>query len=284
MTKIFLDSADIDEIKAVAGWGVLDGVTTNPTLIKQALAKRASGAVGAADLEAYVRDILTAAGGTPVSLEVDCAAADTMVTQGEALYDLFKDHGNVVIKVPINPAHDGANISGYDGVRAIKQLSMLSIPVNVTLVFTVQQALLAHKAGAAYVSPFCGRTDDYLKTILDKSLNGWGGLREDIKKNPYYPAEGKHDCADEGIRSGVDLVKKIRQLYAAFPNRPYILAASIRTPQQFYECALAGAECITAPKSIIEALPGHAKTAEGAKRFKTDMDGVPEWRTLMTKK
>ena len=136
MVKIFLDTANIDEIREAASWGVLDGVTTNPTLVAKTGRKWAE----------VVQDILALVDG-PISLEVTSTDADEMVKQGRQLAKL---HKNVVVKVQMTT----------EGLKAIKKLSSDGIRVNTTLIFSASQAILAAKAGAKYVSPFIGRLDD----------------------------------------------------------------------------------------------------------------------------
>ena len=148
--KIFIDSAELNEIKKACEWGVIDGATTNPSLIKKAVDERK----GRIAMEDYIKEILKTVPG-PVSLEVIAVKAEEMIEQARLLYNKFSSYGEVVIKIPINPSlgDDGLD---FDGLKAIKRLSEDGIPVNCTLVMTPEQALLAAKAGASYVSPFAG--------------------------------------------------------------------------------------------------------------------------------
>ncbi|MBT4445901.1 transaldolase, partial [archaeon] len=159
--KIFIDSADIDEIKQAYAWGIADGVTTNPSLLKKAVDKRKKKGQKL-NLKTYINEILKVAKGTPVSLEVTETTAAGMIKQGKALYKMFnKVAKNVYIKIPINPAFKNSDSTHFDGIIAIKALSKAKIPTNCTLIFTPEQALLAAKAGASFVSPFAGRVDDF---------------------------------------------------------------------------------------------------------------------------
>jgi len=162
--KLFLDTADLEQIKEAESWGVIDGVTTNPSLIKKAvLAMRESGTE--IDIEGYIKQILATAGRMcPVSLEVAGLQAEVMVEQGLLLYEKFNQvAGNVVIKIPVCPVHPQGNGEPFDGIKAISVLSDEKVPVNATLIFTPEQALLAAKAGAEFVSPFAGRVDDRIR-------------------------------------------------------------------------------------------------------------------------
>ncbi|MEM2262430.1 MAG: transaldolase family protein, partial [Ignisphaera sp.] len=131
--KIFIDTADIDEIREACSWGVVDGATTNPTLIKQAVEKRG----GRVSMEDYIKEILKTVPG-PVSLEVIALRAEEMVEQAKLLYEKFSPYGEVVIKIPINPSMGGDGLD-FDGLKAVKTLSKMGIPTNVTLVMTPEQ-------------------------------------------------------------------------------------------------------------------------------------------------
>ena len=155
--QIYIDSANINEIEEAASWGFVDGVTTNPTLVKRAydtIEKKPPGG-----MEAYLRALIEKSPG-PISLEITAVTADEMIRQGHYLNNLKPD--KVVVKVPVNPATDGK--PNNDGMRATSELEKEGIQVNVTLIMTPEQALLAAQAGASYVSPFAGRIDDYLRT------------------------------------------------------------------------------------------------------------------------
>lgn len=262
--KLFIDSAQLEELEKAYATGIVDGVTTNPSLIKAALddmrkKKRKL------DLTTYITEILTLAKGTPVSLEVSSTDANAMIEEGQTLYAKFNPiANNVVIKIPINSSATG-KAKNLEGLRAIKSLSQARIPVNATLVFTPEQALLAAKAGATYVSPFIGRVDDYIRT-----QHGIGFEKED-----YYPAEGhiasgKH-IQDNGILSGIDLVTKCAQIIRYYGFKTQVLAASIRNTRQLREAALAGAHIATIPFSVLHNALIHPKTIEGIKKFEDDM-------------
>jgi transaldolase len=270
--ELFIDSADLDEITKVYGWGVADGVTTNPSLLKNAVEKRrASGEK--LDLKAYIKRVLTVAKGTPVSLEVTDATADGMIKEGKKLYGLFNSvAGNVCVKIPVNPAFKDEDETHFDGIKAVKALSGAGIPVNCTLIFTPEQALLAAKAGAAYVSPFAGRIDDLLRSVN----------KLPYRKSDYYPADGfEKDGAlleDNGVVSGIDLVAQCVQIlrYYEFPAK--VIAASLRNPRQVREAALVGADVATVPFSVIKEMLKHVKTYEGMKVFTEDV--VPDYARL----
>jgi transaldolase len=268
--KIFLDSADVDEIKQVYEWGIVDGVTTNPSLLKLAVENSKT----KVDLEIYIRTILKTAKGTPVSIEVTEMEAEKMFEQGKKLFKFFNHTAkNVVIKIPVNTALD-ENGSQFEGLRVIRMLSKEKIPVNATLIFTPEQALLAAKAGAKYVSPFAGRIDDYIRD-QNKIKHG---------KNDYFPAEGSKELEvkdDNGIISGVDLVAKCVEILKVhkFANVE-VIAASLRNTRQVREAALAGAHIATIPFPVIKELLMHPKTFEGMKKFSADAAAVPEFANL----
>ncbi len=271
--KIFIDSADIDEIKQAYEWGIADGVTTNPSLMKKAVDKRVDSGEDL-DLAAYIKDILQVAKGTPVSLEVTEVGYEGMVQQGKKLFEMFNPVAeNVYIKIPINPAFKDEDATHFDGIRAIKELSKSNIPTNCTLVFTPEQALLAAKAGASFVSPFLGRIDDYLR----KQGEVEGG------KTDYYPADGykKDDrliLNDHGIVSGVDLVEKCVKVLRQYDLKTEVLAASLRNVRQVREAALVGADIATLPFGVIRDMLKHPKTYEGMAAFTRDI--VPEYVRL----
>ncbi len=208
--KLFADTADIDEIRDLAGMGVIDGVTTNPTLVAR---------VGR-PIRDVIAEICAAVPG-PVSAEVTATDFDNMVTQGNKLAEIA---GNVVIKVPLT----------WDGLKACRTLTERSHKVNVTLCFSANQALLAAKAGATYVSPFIGRLDD-------------------VGEN------------------GVDLIREIRAVYDHDTDlTTSVLAASIRTPISVKQVALAGADVATVPPPVLRALINHPLTDKGLAAFLAD--------------
>lgn len=250
--KLFIDSAHLDEIKESYRWGIMDGVTTNPSLLKKAVEHKKI------DLKKYITEILRIAKGTPVSLEVTATTAAGMVEEGKNLFALFnRVANNVVVKIPINPALTKDEHNQFDGLRAIKELRKAKIPVNCTLIFTPEQALLAAKAGATFVSPFAGRLDDYLRqgTTFDKK--------------EYYPAQGKKKD-DHGLVSGIDLVEQCVTILRKYNFKTQVLAASLRNCRQVREAALVGADCATLPFSVLKELVQHPKTYEGVTLFTND--------------
>jgi len=296
---IFVDTADLDEIKEAESWGILDGVTTNPSLIKKA----ASSEQGEMNLEEHISEILRTVDG-PVSLEVTAVDQQDMVDEAETLYDKFNEiNDNVVVKIPVNTSM-GKNDDDFEGVKAIKSLSETGIPVNCTLVMKPNQAIMAAKAGAEYVSPFLGRIDDHIRDQM--------GLKrgEDYPKGTYYPSEmvervrnyhiqrriserSPEDIIykdeesmelfywgnDDGVLSGVDMVWSIKNILDNYTFDTKIIAASIRTARQVRQCAEIGVEISTLPFSVIEDMMSHHKTSEGMKAF--DDDVIPEYRSLL---
>lgn len=256
--KIFLDTANIDEIRKVLEWGVLDGITSNPSILKKVVDANKD-----VDLKQYIKDICETCGkNRPVSLEVVATDYDNMVKEGRYLQKTFNDHGNLFVKIPINTSLDGKNNS--DGLRAIKTLSDEGISINTTLIMSPEQALLAAKAGAKIVSPFAGRTDDAIRQNA--------GIEFD--KTDYYPAGGIEKDGlmlnDHGIVSGIDLVNKIVEIYKNFNIDTEVLAASIRNTVQVREMFLVGANIVTLPYDIIDKLLVHEKTKEGLEQFVND--------------
>ena len=209
--KIFLDTASVDEIRKANEIIPLDGVTTNPSLIMRE----------GKDYVKTLKEISKIVNG-PISAETISLDANEMVKEGK---EFAKIHKNIVIKVPMTS----------EGMRACRMLTKLDIKVNTTLVFSVNQALLAAKAGTFLVSPFLGRLDD----IGEK---------------------------------GTDLIKEIRQIYDNYGFKSQILAASIRSPDHVKECALAGADVATIPYKVYEQMFKHALTDKGIKSFLDDWD------------
>jgi transaldolase len=207
--KFFVDTADVAEIRELAATGLLDGVTTNPTLIMKA---------GRPMLE-VIAEICSVVDG-PVSAEVASLDYDSMLKEAAVLQKIAK---NVVIKLPLT----------WDGLRACKVLTDKGIKTNVTLCFAANQALLAAKAGATYISPFIGRLDDI-------HLNG------------------------------MELIAEIRTIYDNYDFKTEILAASIRTVNHVKEAALVGADVATIPASTIKALVNHPLTDKGIAGFVAD--------------
>lgn len=208
--KFFVDTADLDEIREAADMGVLDGVTTNPSLMKKA---------GNVDFHEHIYKICELVGGD-VSAEVTATDFDGIMAEAHVL---AKIHDNVVVKVPLI----------LDGIKAIKALKEEGIRTNCTLCFSPTQALIAAKAGAAYISPFIGRLDDI-----------------------------SHD--------GMEIIEQIVQIYANYGYQTEVLAASIRHPMHVVEAALAGADVATMPFSVIKALIKHPLTDIGLEKFLSD--------------
>jgi transaldolase len=209
--KIFLDTADLDEIRRANDAGLIDGITTNPSLV--------ANVAGGRDVTDMYREICSTVDG-PVSLEVVALDRDTMVAEGEKLAAI---HDNAVVKVPLVEA----------GLKACRDLVDRGHRVNVTLCFSVSQALLAAKAGATYVSPFVGRIDD---------ISG----------------------------EGMQLIHQIRQVYDNYGYATEILAASIRHPMHVVEASLIGADCCTIPPKVLWQLSKHPLTDKGLEGFLKD--------------
>jgi len=274
--KIFIDSSKLSEINQAYDYGLLDGVTTNPSLIRAAVDdEKIKG--GSIDIEDYIKKILLIAKGLPVSLEVIGTDSEKMIYEGRRIYKLFNPVAeNVYVKIPVNPSTGLKSTKNFDGLKAIKTLSGEGIPINCTLIFTPEQALMAAKAGASFVSPFAGRIDDLIRS--ENNL--------EFKKTDYFPAYGEEKdgdiLEDNGIISGIDLVAQIREIFDNYGiSETKVLAASIRNARQAREAALAGADIATLPMSVIEELLIHPKTIEGMKGFIKDI--VPEYRDLLNR-
>lgn len=209
--KIFIDTANIERIKEINDWGILDGVTTNPSLI----AKEGK------DLKTIVTEISQIVDG-PISAEVMSMDAEGMVAEG---LELAKIHPNINIKLPMC----------IESLKATKILSSKGIKVNVTLIFSAQQALLAAKAGAAFVSPFIGRLDDI----------------------------GQY---------GSDLVTQIMQMFENYGIGTEVIAASIRGPAHVLDAALVGCDIATIPYDTLKLMVKHPKTDEGIAKFNADYE------------
>ena len=207
--KFFVDTAEIKDIKECQQMGLVDGVTTNPSLI----------AKSGRDFKEVIAEICGFVEG-PVSAEVASLDYDGMMREGNILRKIAK---NVAIKVPLT----------IDGLRACKSFSSEDTMVNVTLCFSANQALLAGKAGATFISPFVGRLDDI---NLD----------------------------------GMELISEIRQIYDNYGFDTNILAASIRTANHIKEAAMIGADYVTAPPSVLKALVSHPLTDKGIASFVAD--------------
>lgn len=207
--EFFIDTGDLNEIKTAYSWGFVDGVTTNPSLV-------AKTGKNQKELIAEIAKIVDG----PISAEVIALDAPGMIAEGE---ELAKIHKNVVIKLPMTK----------DGMIACKHFSSKGIKTNVTLVFSANQALLAAKNGATYVSPFVGRLDDVGQT-------------------------------------GMDLISEIRQVFNNYDFATKILAASLRHSQHVKECAMVGADTATLPFKVIEGLFNHPLTKLGLEQFMAD--------------
>ena len=208
--KFFVDTADVAEIKDLAATGLLDGVTTNPTLVAKA----------GRDFKTIIREICDIVPG-PVSAEVAALDAEGMIAEGRILAKIAE---NVAVKVPLT----------MDGLKACRVLTGEGTMVNVTLCFSANQALLAAKAGATFVSPFIGRLDDI-------------GL------------------------DGMELIREIRTIYDNYVDLgTEILAASIRTVNHVKEAAMIGADVATVPPAILKALVKHPLTDKGLEQFLAD--------------
>ena len=266
----------MEEFEETFSYGILDGVTTNPSLVKAAVENLKSKGKNI-DMKTYIKQILLTAKGYPVSLEVISTTYKEMVEEGKRLFKMFNPvAGNVVIKIPINPAFNENSDNIFDGVKAIKELSKQKIPINCTLIFTPEQALMAVKAGASYVSPFAGRIDDYIRSRNNISF----------EKTDYFPADGfeKNNkvLEDNGIVSGIDLVSQCRDIFDIYDIKAEIIAASMRNPRQVREAALAGAHIATIPFKVIRQIMTHYKTMEGMKKFTSDI--VPEYAKVVKQK
>ena len=211
--KFFVDSADLDQIAELNDIGLVDGVTTNPSII----------AKSGRDFKTVVADICKIVEG-PVSAEVTATDADKMLVEGR---ELRKIADNVCIKLPLT----------MDGLKACSSLSREGASTNVTLCFSANQALLAAKCGATFISPFIGRLDDI---ALD----------------------------------GLELIEDIRTIYDNYGFETEILAASIRSVNHVKECALIGADVMTAPPKVIRQLAGHVLTDKGLAAFLKDWEST----------
>ncbi|MBM3313143.1 fructose-6-phosphate aldolase [candidate division WOR-3 bacterium] len=213
--KLFIDSADIKEIREVAAWGILDGVTTNPTLVCKT----------GRPFRECVQDILAAVSG-PVSVEAIASDSGGMVKEGEDWAKLGPDQ--VTIKIPMS----------VEGLKAVRSLSTRNIKTNVTLVFSLNQALLACRAGATFVSPFVGRLDDI-----------------------------SHD--------GMALIHDIADMIDYYGFDTEVVSASIRHPLHVIESVRAGAHIATVPYDILVKMTKHPLTDAGIKKFFEDYQKIP---------
>lgn len=271
--EIFVDSADLEEIKKAKEYGICSGVTTNPSLIKQAVI-RMKGDRKNVSMEDYINMICKTIGKNgSVSLEVISLDAKGMVKEAGHLYEKFNPVAdNVAIKIPVSTSRHEKE-DHYEGLKAISVLDEKGIPVNATLIMTPEQALLAAKSGAKYVSPFAGRIDDWIRKNLGMKFG----------KSDYFPAEGtKNDKGeivhDEGVVSGVDLVRKILEVFGKYGIQTKVIAASLRNYRQVREVAELGVHIATIPFNVIEEMIKHPKTFEGVVKFSEDV--IPEYSGL----
>lgn len=213
--KIFVDTAKVEDIRKANDMGVICGVTTNPSLI----------AKEGRDFKEVITEITQIVDG-PISGEVKAttASAEGMIKEGREIAAI---HKNMVVKIPMT----------IEGLKAVKVLSKEGIKTNVTLVFTANQALLAARAGASYVSPFLGRLDDI-------------------------------------SQSGIELIKEISSIFKIYDFSTEIIAASVRNPIHVKECALAGADIATIPYGVIEQMTKHPLTDAGILKFQQDYEKV----------
>lgn len=211
--KIFIDTANLDEIRKAESYGVIAGVTTNPSLVV-----KENG-----DFEKIITEITKIVDG-PISAEVLSLEAEKMIEEGKKL---AKIHKNVVIKLPTT----------FEGLKACKRFKELGIKTNLTLIFTLNQALLAARAGATYVSPFIGRLED------------------------------------TGV-SGIELIKNIRDTFDKHGITTEIIGASIRNPFHVEEIAKAGAHIGTLPFKVIESMIKHPLTDAGIQKFLADWEKI----------
>ena len=213
--RFFIDTANVDDIRKANDMGVICGVTTNPSLIAK------EGRV----FEEVIAEIASIVDG-PISGEVKATTTDAegMIKEGR---EIAKIHPNMVVKIPMTA----------EGLKAVKVLSAEGVKTNVTLIFTANQALLAARAGATYVSPFLGRLDDI------------------------------------SVR-GVDLISEISEIFDVAGIETEIIAASIRNPMHITDCALAGADIATVPYKVIEQMTHHPLTDAGIKKFQEDYIAV----------
>ena len=213
--RFFIDTAKVEDIKKANDMGVICGVTTNPSLIAK------EGRV----FEEVIAEIASIVDG-PISGEVKATTVDAegMIKEGR---EIAKIHPNMVVKIPMT----------VEGLKACKALTAEGIKTNVTLIFSANQALLAARAGATYVSPFLGRLDDI-------------------------------------SQRGVDLIREISDMFAVTDLDTQIIAASVRNPIHVTDCALAGADIATVPYSVIEQMVKHPLTTAGIEKFQADYKAV----------
>ena len=266
--RIFADSATIGEIKPLYEAGIVNGVTTNPTLLKKA------GAKSWAEAKKILTAILRLMAPNPVSLELTRTTVKEMVTQAEELRKLGPE--NAVIKVPIGGYTAlSADKDPYTGLKVLRQLWERDIRTNATLVFNSTQAFWAANAGASYVSPFMGRLADYMYKNDQPELAPGNSL--------YHIIDHKNSAGDQhtfnseyvasgGARkdSGIRLIREIAAIFANFDIHTEVLAASVRNPAQLTEVLLAGADILTVPANVLSTVADHPLSNEGMLSFDTD--------------
>jgi transaldolase len=216
--KLFIDTADLNEIKEIASWGILDGVTTNPTLLAKC----------GRSLQDVIDEIFKLVDG-PISLEVLSEKAEDMVTEAKQIISKIPQNyrKNVAIKIPMTS----------EGLKAVKALCKEGIKTNVTLIFSANQALLAAKAGATFVSPFIGRLDD----------NG---------------------------QEGMQVIEEIMDIFCNYDIQTEVIVASIRHPIHVIESAQLGADIATVPPDVLRKMIKHPLTDAGIKSFLKDWEKV----------
>lgn len=213
--KFFIDTANIAEIREAAGMGLIDGVTTNPTLV----------AKEGRPFRRVIEEICQIVDG-PISAEVTAVETEGILREGR---ELAKIHPNVVVKVPLIP----------EGLKAVRQFASEGIKTNVTLCFSPTQALLAAKAGAAFISPFVGRLDDISE-------------------------------------QGMEVVRQILTIYENYGFSTQVLVASVRHPLHVVEAAMMGAHVATIPYAVLMQLAKHPLTDIGLKKFLSDWEKLPK--------
>ena len=213
--KFFIDTGDVGEIREAYAMGLVDGVTTNPSLIAKSGRKYK-------DVVVEICEIVNG----PISAEVLSTTYDEMMVEA---HEWHKLHKNIVVKLPLIP----------DGLKAVKTCTAEGIKTNVTLCFSANQALLAAKAGASYISPFIGRLDDISET-------------------------------------GMDLIEKIVTIYQNYDYATEVLVASVRNPTHVVDAAMLGADVCTIPFSVMQQLIKHPLTDIGLKKFVEDAKKIPK--------
>lgn len=216
--KIFVDTADLDEIRELTSWGIIDGVTTNPTLV----------AKSGRSFKEVIDEIFDIVDG-PISLEAVSETVEDMVKEAKDIVSTIpeKHRKNITIKIPMTP----------EGLKAVKVLSKQGIQTNVTLIFSANQALLAAKAGATFVSPFIGRLDDI-------------------------------------GQEGMEVIEEIMDIFSNYAIDTQVIVASIRHPIHVIQAARLGAHIATIPPSVVRKMVKHSLTDVGIERFLKDWKKV----------